>query len=226
MGDIYVHEKMKQCCAATLGKLDKVRTSGHVASGDASNSAPGSKGGGLQKELSPLTIPKAMAAAQKLHDTGSPLLKVEGPAKAVWTGIVNKHRARHEGAGETMEALFWQVLAEPLPVLDLSVHPDMVAAFDEMAGGKKSFSAFANGGEKEKKFLDKLKDASGGKLDFKDGQLLYELGGSGKGPSVWIGIGKMKLKGSDKAAGGEKTGEGWKGGGGGKAGGVIFKLLF
>ncbi len=208
MGDVYVHEKMKQCCAATLGKLDKVRASGHVASGGASNSAPGSKGGGLQKDLSPLTIPKATAAAQKLHDTGSPLLKVDGSAKAVWTGIVNKHRARHEGAGETMEALFWQVLAEPLPVLDLSVHPDMVAAFDEMAGGKKSFSAFANGGDKEKNFLDKLKEKSGGKLDSKDKQLLYKLGGSEKGQATWLGIGKLNIK------------------GGGKAGGVIFKLLF
>ena len=201
MGDIYVHDKMKQCCSAVLAKLDKVRASGHVASGGASHSALSSKGGGLQKELSHLTVPKATAAAQKFHDTRSTLLKVEGPAKAVWTGIVNKHRARHEAAGESLEALFWQVLAEPLPVLDLSVHPEMVQAFDEMAGGKKSFSAFANGGEKEKNFLDKLKAASGNKLDFKDGQMLFKLGGSDGGARPGLGLGTLKTLGGEKAAG-------------------------
>ncbi len=199
MGDFHVHEKMKKCCAETLGKLDKVRASGHVASGHAPPSKARSKEKGLQHQLAPLTIPRATAAAQKLHDTRSPMLEVTGSAKDVWNKIVKEHRAVHEGAKETLEALFWQVLQEPLPVLDLSVHPDMVQAFDEMAGGKNSFAAFANGGEKDKKFLDKLKNATGGKVDFKDKHVWFKLGGSDNG--TWIGAGQLKTLDGVKAYG-------------------------
>lgn len=146
----------------------------------------------LVQELGSLSIPKAALAAQKLHDMRSPLLQVVGLAKEKWDAIVKGHEKKHQAVGESREAAFWSVLAEPLEVIDLSLHPDLNRAFLEAANGKKEFSLPGGGEKKDAKFADSLRGLLGNKLDVEDRQVFIKVHGEEGKPSYWIGVGNPK----------------------------------
>lgn len=191
---------MKECCRSTLRKLDKAREAGRKASGASKKAIPADGASSLLKELGACTSPKATEVAQRLHGMRSPLLQVDEPAKGRWDEIVAKHCKRHESAGETREARFWRVLDEPLEELDLASWPDVNAALADRLNGKNRFS-LSKGVEKDEKLLDRLKDLTGHKLDRKDRELLFKIGGDADGPTYWLGAGQWKTLSGDKAWG-------------------------
>lgn len=200
MGDIYVHERMKECCRSTLRKLDKAREAGRKASGGSKKATSADGGGSLMKELGDCTSPKATELAQRLHDLHSPLLQIDESAKGKWDEIVAKHCKRHESAGEAREARLWRVLGEPLEVLDLALWPDVNSALADRLNGKNRFSLL-QGDKNDEDLLDRLKGLTGHKLDINGHELLLKVGGGAAGPSYWIGSGQWKTLSGEKVWG-------------------------
>ncbi|MBK8256787.1 MAG: hypothetical protein IPK82_29460 [Polyangiaceae bacterium] len=187
MCDIHVHDRMKECCRATLQKLDKARSAGLRASGNALGSKSKST---LFEELGSLPIPRATHLVQQMHDTRSPLLQVSPPAREKWEAIVQTHVKKHQAAGESLEALFWSALGKPLEVIDLSLHPDLNKQLADRLNGKNAFSLPGDGGKKDEDLVAKVKGLVGNKLDYEDRQILFKIhGGDGK-PAYWIGVGQ------------------------------------
>jgi hypothetical protein len=148
MGDLIVHDRMKDCCRTTLGGLDTAK-----------KDVPGSGvyGVGLLKLLGDKTIPDARTALSTSIGQGEPKgePKFVGVKKKICIRLAHDHAKEHQGKGESREAAFWNGVAgmfdgkAPLaPVRKVSGDEIASKAQDKIAEYKKNGITYSQSGAK------------------------------------------------------------------------------
>jgi hypothetical protein len=193
MTDIHVHKQMRKCCREALKKLDDVRAAARRAAGATrqGRAAPGD-GSTLVSVLGSLPIPGATIVVNQLQATHSELMLVEVSGKSVWDSTISAHRSVHTKAQETREAAFWNAIAVPVEVIDLSGSSGLNQMIFDRFNGKKKFSIGEEGDKPGQGLLNHFKEKAGDRFDLVDGALVFKVSSPTDGASVYLGVGKIK----------------------------------
>jgi hypothetical protein len=202
MTDIHVHVRMRKCCQQALKKLDDIRAAAGRAGGAARQGRTSANDGStLVAALASLPIPRATVAVNQLHATHSDLTRLDVSGKSAWENTISSHRHMHEQAQESTEAAFWNALAVPVEVIDLSGSPDLNKQIFDRTNGEKRFFVGGDGDKPGQNIIDQLKARSGNRLNLDDGRLLFKVVSPTDDTSIFFGAGKIKEPGGSTTRG-------------------------